>query len=328
MALVTTKKMFEKAYNGGYAIGAFNVNNMEIVQGITEACRDEKAPVILQVSKGARAYANRTYLVKMVEAAVIECPDIPICLHLDHGDCFETCKSCIDDGFTSVMIDASSKPFDENVEITKQVVEYAHDHGVVVEAELGALAGIEDDVKVSAADSHYTRPEEVEEFVSRTGCDSLAIAIGTSHGAYKFTPEQCTRNADGILVPPALRFDILEEVVKKLPGFPIVLHGSSSVPQEYVKLINDHGGKMPNAVGVPEDQRREAAKLAVCKINIDSDLRLAMTGTTRQHFDEHPDHFDPRQYLKEARANIKALVSHKLIDVLGCAGKAAECMPD
>ena len=322
MALVTTTEMFKKAYDGGYAIGAFNVNNMEIVQGITEACREEKAPVILQVSKGARAYANRTYLVKMVEAAVIECPEIPIALHLDHGDTFETCKSCIDDGFTSVMIDASSKSFDENVEITKKVVEYAHDHGVVVEAELGALAGVEDEVNVSAEDSHYTRPEEVEEFVARTGCDSLAIAIGTSHGAYKFTPEQCTRNAEGLLVPPALRFDILEEVIKKLPGFPIVLHGSSSVPQNYVEMINAHGGKMPNAVGVPEDQLRQAAKLAVCKINIDSDLRLAMTGTIRQYFDEHPDHFDPRQYLKPARANIKELVRHKLVDVLGCAGKA------
>ena len=322
MALVTSTEMFKKAYDGGYAIGAFNVNNMEIVQGITEACREENAPVILQVSKGARAYANRTYLVKMVEAAVIECPNIPIVLHLDHGDTFETCKSCIDDGFTSVMIDASSKPFDENVEITKQVVEYAHDHGVVVEAELGALAGVEDEVNVSAEDSHYTRPEEVEEFVGRTGCDSLAIAIGTSHGAYKFTPAQCTRNEKGILVPPALRFDILEEVIKKLPGFPIVLHGSSSVPQEYVKMINDHGGHMPDAVGVPEEQLREAAKLAVCKINIDSDLRLAMTGTIRKYFDEHPDHFDPRQYLKPARANIKELVRHKLVDVLGCAGKA------
>ena len=322
MALVTTTEMFKKAYDGGYAIGAFNVNNMEIVQGITEACREEHAPVILQVSKGARAYANRTYLKKLVEAAVIECPEIPICLHLDHGDTFETCKSCIEDGFTSVMIDASSKPFDENIEITKQVVEYAHDHGVVVEAELGALAGVEDDVNVSAADSHYTRPEEVEEFVGRTGCDSLAIAIGTSHGAYKFTPAQCTRNEQGILVPPELRFDILDEIVKKLPGFPIVLHGSSSVPQEYVKMINTHGGAMPDAVGVPEDQLRKAAKLAVCKINIDSDLRLTMTGTIRKYFEEHPEHFDPRQYLKPARANIKELVRHKLVDVLGCAGKA------
>ena len=238
MPLVTSTEMFKKAYEGGYAIGAFNVNNMEIVQGITEACKEEKAPVILQVSKGARAYANHTYLVKLVEAAVIECPEIPIVLHLDHGPDFETCKSCIDGGFTSVMIDASSKPFEENIEITKKVVEYAHDHGVVVEAELGTLAGVEDDVKVEAADSSYTRPEEVEEFVSKTGCDSLAIAIGTSHGAYKFTPDQCTRNEKGILVPPPLRFDVLEEVSKRLPGFPIVLHGSSSVPQDYVKMVN------------------------------------------------------------------------------------------
>ena len=284
MPLVTSTEMFKKAYDGGYAIGAFNVNNMEIVQGITDACQEEHAPVILQVSKGARAYANHTYLVKLVEAAVECCPDIPIVLHLDHGPDFETCKSCIDGGFTSVMIDASSKPFAENIEITKKVVEYAHDHGV--------------------------------------GFDSLAIAIGTSHGAYKFKPEQCTRNADGILVPPPLRFDVLKEVSKRLPGFPIVLHGSSSVPQEYVKMINEHGGKMPNAIGVPEDQLREAAKLSVCKINIDSDLRLAMTGTIRQFMDEHPDKFDPREYLKPARANIKELVRHKLVDVLGCAGKA------
>ena len=322
MPLVTTKEMFEKAYNGGYAIGAFNVNNMEIVQAITEACKEEHAPVILQVSKGARAYANHTYLVKLVEAAAIECPEIPIALHLDHGDSFETCKSCIDGGFTSVMIDASSKSFEENIAITKKVVEYAHDHGVVVEAELGSLAGIEDEVNVSAEAASYTRPEEVEEFVTRTGCDSLAIAIGTSHGAYKFTPEQCTRNEQGILVPPALRFDVLEEVTRRLPGFPIVLHGSSSVPQEYVAMVNAHGGKMPNAIGVPEEQLRKAASLSVCKINIDSDLRLAMTGTIRQYFDEHPDHFDPRQYLKPARANIKELVRHKLVDVLGCAGKA------
>ena len=322
MPLVTSTEMFKKAYNGGYAIGAFNVNNMEIVQGITEACREEQAPVILQVSKGARAYANRTYLVKLVEAAVIECPEIPIVLHLDHGDTFETCKSCIDDGFTSVMIDASSKPFEENIEITKKVVEYAHDHGVVVEAELGTLAGVEDDVKVEAADSSYTRPEEVEEFVSKTGCDSLAIAIGTSHGAYKFTPDQCTRNEKGILVPPPLRFDVLEEVSKRLPGFPIVLHGSSSVPQDYVKMVNTHGGKMPDAVGIPEEQLRKAATLSVCKINIDSDLRLTMTGTIREFFDEHPDKFDPREYLKPARANIKELVRHKLVDVLGCNGKA------
>ena len=322
MPLVTTTEMFKKAYDGGYAIGAFNVNNMEIVQAITEACKEEKAPVILQVSKGARAYANHTYLVKLVEAAIIECPEIPVALHLDHGDSFETCKSCIDGGFTSVMIDASSKPFEENIEITKKVVEYAHDHGVVVEAELGSLAGIEDEVNVSAETASYTRPEEVEEFVSKTGCDSLAIAIGTSHGAYKFTPEQCTVNEQGILVPPPLRFDILEEVSKRLPNFPIVLHGSSSVPQDYVKMINENGGNMPNAVGVPEEQLRKAASLAVCKINIDSDLRLAMTGTVRQYFAEHPDHFDPRQYLKPARSNIKELVKHKLINVLGCDGKA------
>ena len=322
MPLVTTTEMFKKAYDGGYAIGAFNVNNMEIVQGITEAAQEEKAPLILQVSKGARAYANHTYLVKLVEAAVIECPDIPIALHLDHGPDFETCKACIDGGFTSVMIDASSKPFEENIAITKKVVEYAHDHGVVVEAELGTLAGVEDDVKVSAEDSSYTRPEEVEEFVTRTGCDSLAIAIGTSHGAYKFTPAQCTRNEKGILVPPPPRFDVLEEVSKRLPGFPIVLHGSSSVPQEYVKMINEHGGKMPDAIGIPEEELRHAAELSVCKINIDSDLRLTMTGTIRKFFEEHPDKFDPREYLKPARANIKDLVRHKLIHVLGCAGKA------
>ena len=322
MPLVTTTEMFKKAYAGGYAVGAFNVNNMEIVQGITEACQEQKAPVVLQVSKGARAYANHTYLVKMVEAAVQECPDVPIALHLDHGPDFETCKSCIDGGFTSVMIDASSKPFDENVEITKKVVEYAHAHGVVVEAELGTLAGVEDDVKVSAEDSSYTRPEEVEEFVSRTGCDSLAIAIGTSHGAYKFTPEQCTRNEQGILVPPPLRFDVLEEVSKRLPGFPIVLHGSSSVPQKFVDIINAHGGKMPDAIGIPEEELRQAAKLSVCKINSDSDIRLAITATIREYFDEHPDHFDPRQYLKPARQAVKDMVAHKLVHVLGCNGKA------
>jgi len=320
MSLVTSKEMFKKAYDGGYAIGAFNVNNMEIVQGITEACKEEKAPVILQVSKGARAYANHTYLVKLVEAAVIECPEIPIVLHLDHGPDFETCKSCIDGGFTSVMIDGSAHSFAENIEVTKKVVEYAHAHGVVVEGELGTLAGIEDEV--SHAVGSYTRPDEVEEFVEKTGVDSLAIAIGTSHGAYKFKPEQCTRNEKGILVPPPLRFDILEEVSRRLPGFPIVLHGSSSVPQEYVAMVNAHGGKMPNAIGVPEEQLRQAAKLSVCKINIDSDLRLAMTGTIRQFFDEHPDKFDPREYLKPARANIKEIVRHKLRDVLGCAGKA------
>ena len=316
MPLVTSTEMFKKAYDGGYAIGAFNVNNMEIIQGITEAAKECNAPVILQVSKGARAYANRTYLVKLVEAAVIE-TGLPICLHLDHGDSFETCKECVDDGFTSVMIDCSSKPLEENIRITKQVVEYAHAHGVVVEAELGTLAGVEDEVSVSEEDSSYTRPEDVEEFVRRTGCDSLAIAIGTSHGAYKFKPEQCTRNEKGILVPPPLRFDILEEVSKRLPGFPIVLHGSSSVPQEYVKMINENGGNMPDAVGVPEEQLRKAASMAVCKINIDSDLRLAMTGTIRKYFNDHPSHFDPRQYLKPARENIKQLVKHKIVDVLG-----------
>ena len=312
MPLVTSTEMFKKAYDGGYAIGAFNVNNMEIVQGITEAAKEVSAPLILQVSKGARAYANHTYLIKLVEAAVIECPEIPIALHLDHGDSFETCKACIDGGFTSVMIDASSKPFAENIEITRKVVEYAHDHGVVVEAELGALAGIEDEVNVSADNAHYTRPEEVEEFVSKTGCDSLAIAIGTSHGAYKFKPG----------TKPQLRFDILEEVSRRLPEFPIVLHGSSSVPKEYVDMVNAYGGAMPGAVGVPEEQLRHAAQLSVCKINIDSDLRLAMTGTIRKFFAEHPEKFDPREYLKPARANIKELVRHKLVDVLGCSGKA------
>ena len=321
MALVTTTEMFKKAYDGGYAIGAFNVNNMEIVQGITEAAKEVNAPLILQVSKGARAYANHTYLTKLVEAAVIE-TGLPIALHLDHGDSFETCKSCIDGGFTSVMIDASSESFEKNIEITKKVVEYAHDHGVVVEAELGSLAGIEDEVNVSAEAASYTRPEEVEEFVAKTGCDSLAIAIGTSHGAYKFKPEQCTVNEQGILVPPPLRFDILEEVSKRLPGFPIVLHGSSSVPQDFVKMVNENGGNMPNAVGVPEEQLRKAAAMSVCKINIDSDLRLAMTGTVREYFAQHPDHFDPRQYLKPARTAIKEMVKHKLIHVLGCDGKA------
>ena len=311
MPLVTSKEMFENAYKGGYAIGAFNVNNMEIIQGITGAAADLKAPVILQVSKGARAYANRTYLMKLVEAAVID-TGLPICLHLDHGDTFELCKSCIDDGFTSVMIDASSKPFAENIALTRQVVEYAHDHGVVVEAELGTLAGIEDEVNVSAEDSSYTRPEEVQEFVEKTGCDSLAIAIGTSHGAYKFKPG----------TKPQLRFDVLEEVEKKLPGFPIVLHGSSSVPQEFVEKINRFGGNMPGAIGVPEDQLRKAASMAVCKINIDSDLRLAMTASIREYLAEHPDHFDPRQYLKPARQAIHDMVAHKIVDVLGCDGKA------
>ena len=327
MALVTSKEMFKKAYEGGYAIGAFNVNNMEIIQGITEAAIEEKAPLILQVSKGARAYAKHVYLMKLIEAAIADAEqtagfDLPICVHLDHGDTFELCKSCIDGGFTSVMIDGSSKSFEDNIALTKQVVEYAHDHGVVVEGELGTLAGIEDEVNVDADNASYTRPEEVEEFVTRTGVDSLAIAIGTSHGAYKFTAAQCTRNEKGILVPPPLRFDILEEVSKRLPGFPIVLHGSSSVPQEFVKIINENGGKMPDAVGIPEEQLRQAAKGAVCKINIDSDLRLAMTASIRKYFAEHPDHFDPRQYLKPARIAIKDMVAHKLVDVLGCDGKA------
>ena len=311
MSIVTSKEMFRKAYNGGYAIGAFNVNNMEIVQGITEAAAELRAPLILQVSKGARAYANHTYLMKLVEAAVIE-TGLPICLHLDHGDSFELCKSCIDGGFTSVMIDASSKPFEENIAITKQVVEYAHDHGVVVEAELGTLAGIEDEVKVEEGHASYTRPEEVQEIVERTGCDSLAIAIGTTHGAYKFKPG----------TKPQLRFDVLEAVEKNLPGFPIVLHGSSSVPQNFVDEINKYGGNMPGAIGVPEDQLRQAARSAVCKINIDSDLRLAMTATIRKYFAEHPADFDPRQYLKPARAAIKEMVKHKIVDVLGCDGKA------
>jgi len=311
MALVTSTEMFKKAYDGGYAIGAFNVNNMEIVQGITEAAAELQAPLILQVSKGARNYANHTYLMKLVEAAIIE-TDLPICLHLDHGDSFELCKSCIDGGFTSVMIDASSKPFEENIALTKQVVEYAHDHGVVVEAELGTLAGIEDEVNVSAEDSSYTHPDEVEEFVSRTGCDSLAIAIGTSHGAYKFKPG----------TKPQLRFDVLEEVSRRLPGFPIVLHGSSSVPQEFVEKINKYGGAMPGAIGVPEDQLRKAASMSVCKINIDSDIRLAMTATIREFFAEHPDKFDPREYLRPARAAVKDMVAHKIVNVLGCDHKA------
>ena len=319
MPLVTSAEMFAKAYDGGYAIGAFNVNNMEIIQGIVEAGRENNAPLILQVSKGARAYANPIYLKKLVEAAV-EDSGLPICLHLDHGDSFETCKSCVDGGFTSVMIDASSKSFEDNIAVTQEVVKYAHDRGVVVEAELGTLAGIEDEV--SHAEGSYTRPEDVQEFVERTGCDSLAIAIGTSHGAYKFKPEQCTRDENGILQPPPLRFDILEDVARRLPGFPIVLHGSSSVPQEFVKIINSYGGAMPDAVGVPEDQLRKAASMAVCKINIDSDIRLAMTATIRKYFAEHPADFDPRQYLKPARAAVKAMVAHKLVNVLGCNGKA------
>ena len=311
MPIVTSKKMFADAYAGGYAIGAFNVNNMEIIQGITEAAKELKAPLILQVSSGARKYANHTYLMKLIEAACIE-TDLPICVHLDHGDTFELCKSCIDGGFSSVMIDGSSKPYEENVKLTRQVVEYAHDHGVVVEGELGRLEGVEDDVKVAAGEGSYTDPDQVQDFVTRTGVDSLAIAIGTSHGAYKFKPG----------TKPQLRFDILKEVENRLPGFPIVLHGASSVMPEYVKMINENGGKMPDAVGIPEEQLRHAAELSVCKINIDSDLRLAMTGTIRQFMDEHPDKFDPREYLKPARANIKELVRHKLVDVLGCAGKA------
>lgn len=321
MPLVTTKEMFKKAYEGHYAIGAFNVNNMEIVQGITEAAKELNAPLILQCSAGARKYAKHQYLVHLVQAA-IEDTGLPIALHLDHGADFETCKSCIDGGFTSVMFDGSHYSFKENIEKTKKVVEYAHAHGVVVEAELGQLAGIEDDVKVAAHEAHYTDPNEVEEFVKETGVDSLAIAIGTSHGAYKFTPDQCTRNEQGILVPPPLRFDILEEVAKRLPNFPIVLHGASSVPQDFVKIINENGGHMPDAVGVPEDQLRKAASMAVCKINIDSDLRLAMTAGIRKHFNDHPDHFDPRQYVADGRTNIKAIVSHKIKEVLGCDGKA------
>lgn len=311
MPLVTTTEMFKKAYEGGYAIGAFNVNNMEIVQGITAACKELNAPVILQVSSGARKYAHHGYLVKLVEAAVEE-TGLPIALHLDHGPDFETCKSCIDGGFTSVMIDGSAHPYEENVALTKKVVEYAHAHGVVVEGELGQLAGVEDDVNVSAEDAHYTDPEQVYDFVTRTGVDSLAIAIGTSHGAYKFKPGQ----------KPQLRFDILEEVSKKLPGFPIVLHGASSVMPEYVKMINDFGGEMPDAIGIPEDMLRKAASMAVCKINVDSDIRLAMTASIRKHFAENPSHFDPRQYLTPARDAIKSVVEHKINSVLGCADKA------
>ena len=314
MALVTTKEMFQKAYSGGYAIGAFNFNNMETVQAITEACREEQAPVIIQVSQDVRA--NHAYMVKLAEAAAIECPDIPMALHLDHGDSFETCKFCIDGGYTSVMIDASSRPFEENVAVTRRVVEYAHDHGVVVEAELGALAGIEDHVDVSADKAYYTKAEEAAEFVRRTGCDSLAIAMGTSHGAYKFKPG----------TTPALRFDILEEIMKLVPDFPIVLHGASSVGQEYVDRINQYGGMMPGAVGIPDEQLRRASAMAVCKINVASDTRIAITGTLRQYFAEHPQDFDPRQYLKPARDNIKEMVKQKLRCVLGCAGKAQDVL--
>lgn len=311
MPLVNTREMFQKAYDGGYAIGAFNVNNMEIIQGITEAAKELNAPLILQVSAGARKYASHTYLMKLVEAALIE-TDLPIALHLDHGDSFELCKSCIDGGFSSVMIDGSHYDYEENVALTRKVVEYAHERNVTVEGELGRLAGIEDAVNVSAEDASYTNPAQVQDFVERTGVDSLAIAIGTSHGAYKFKPGQ----------KPQLRFDILEEVSKRLPGFPIVLHGASSVIPEFVEKINKFGGAMPDAIGIPEEMLRQAAKMAVCKINIDSDLRLAMTASIREHFAEHPDHFDPRQYLKPARAAIKDMVTHKINTVLGCAGKA------
>lgn len=304
MPLVTTKKMFADAYAGGYAIGAFNVNNMEIVQGITEAAAATRSPLILQVSAGARKYANHTYLMKLVEAALEE-TDLPIALHLDHGDSFELCKSCIDGGFTSVMIDGSHLSFDENIALTRQVVEYAHANGVVVEGELGRLAGVEDEVNVSAEDASYTRPDEVEEFVSRTGVDSLAIAIGTSHGAFKFKGE------------PKLRFDILEEIGRRLPGFPIVLHGASSVVPEYVEMINQFGGSMPGARGVPEEMLRQAASMSVCKINIDSDLRLAMTGTIRKVLAEDPSNFDPRKYLGPAREAIRGMVEHKILHVLG-----------
>lgn len=311
MALVNTKEMFQKAYAGGYAIGAFNVNNMEIVQGITEAAKEENAPIILQVSAGARKYAKHEYLVKLVEAAIVD-TDLPIALHLDHGADFEICKACIDGGFTSVMIDGSHLSFEENIALTKKVVEYAHAHGVVVEGELGRLAGVEDDVNVSSEDASYTRPEEVEEFVDRTGVDSLAIAIGTSHGAFKFKPGQ----------KPQLRFDILEEIGQRLPNFPIVLHGASSVSKEYVDIINKYGGKLDDAIGIPEDMLRKAAGMAVCKINIDSDLRLAFTAGVREHLMNNPGHFDPRQFLSPARDYVKALVKHKIVNVLGCSGKA------
>ena len=311
MPLVTSTDMFKKAYEGGYAIGAFNVNNMEIIQGITEGAKELNAPLILQVSAGARKYANHTYLMKLVEAAVIE-TGLPICLHLDHGDSFELCKSCIDGGFTSVMIDGSHHEYEENVALTRRVVEYAHDHGVVVEGELGRLEGVEDEVKVAMGEGSYTDPDQVYDFVNRTGVDSLAIAIGTSHGAYKFTPG----------TKPQLRFDILEEVQNRLPGFPIVLHGASSVIPEFVEKINRFGGSMPDAIGVPEDMLRKAASMAVCKINIDSDLRLAMTASVREHLYTYPDHFDPRQYLKPGREAIKQMVMHKIKHVLGCENKA------
>lgn len=310
MPLVNTREMFKKAYDGGYAIGAFNVNNMEIVQGITEACKELSSPVILQVSSGARKYANHTYLKKLVEAAVEE-TGLPIVLHLDHGDSFELCKSCIDGGFTSVMIDGSHLDYEDNIALAKKVADYAHERNVTVEAELGRLAGVEDDVNVSAENASYTNPAQVQDFVERTGVDSLAIAIGTSHGAYKFKPGQ----------KPQLKFDILKEVAERLPGFPIVLHGASSVVPEFVDMINNNGGKMPDAIGIPEEILRKAATMAVCKINVDSDLRLAMTGTIRKYFSENPSHFDPRQYLGPAREAIKDMVKHKINTVLGCANK-------
>ena len=309
MPIVNSREMFKKAYEGGYAVGAFNVNNMEIIQGITEAAKEENAPLILQVSAGARKYAKHVYLMKLIEAAEAD-TGLPIVVHLDHGADFDICKSCIDGGFTSVMIDGSHFPFEENMELTRKVVEYAHKYNVTVEGELGRLAGVEDEVKVSHEDSSYTDPAQVQEFVQNTGVDSLAIAIGTSHGAFKFKGE------------PKLRFDILEEVAKRLPGFPIVLHGASSVIPSYVEMINQYGGNMPGAQGVPEDMLRKAASMAVCKINIDSDLRLAFTGEVRRHFAEHPDHFDPRQYLTDARNGVREMVRHKIVDVLGCNGKA------
>ena len=321
LGLVNTKKMFAKAVKGGYAIPAFNFNTMEQMQAIVQAAVETKSPVIMQVSKGARKYANPTILRYMAQGAVeyakeLGCKNPQIVLHLDHGDSFETCKSCIDMGFSSVMIDGSSLPFKENIKLTKKVVAYAHKYDVTVEAELGVLAGVEDEV--SAAESHYTKPEEVIEFATKTGCDSLAISIGTSHGAYKFKPEQCTRDPKtGLLIPPPLAFDVLKAIEKKLPGFPIVLHGSSSVPQEYVKIINENGGKLPDAVGIPEAQLRKAAKSAVCKINIDSDSRLAMTAAVRQYFAQNPGHFDPRQYLGPAREEMKKLYIHKIVKVLG-----------
>ena len=328
LGLVNTREMFKRAVDGGYAIPAFNFNTMEQMQAIVQAAVETKSPVIMQVSKGARKYANPTILRYMAEGAVeyakeLGCEHPEIVLHLDHGDTFETCKSCIDMGFSSVMIDGSSLPYEENIAVTKKVVDYAHQFDVTVEAELGVLAGVEDDVV--AEESHYTRPEEVIDFATRTGCDSLAISIGTSHGAYKFTPAQCTRDPKtGRLVPPPLAFDVLHEIEKKLPGFPIVLHGSSSVPQEEVDTINKYGGKLPDAVGIPEEQLREASKSAVCKINIDSDSRLAMTAAIRKYFAEHPEHFDPRQYLGPARENMKKMYIHKIVDVLGSAGKLAQ----